>query len=622
MSGDELQSPSATPRHRRGLRQAGVAVGIIAAFALGLSLGGSDDPHPGHPAQATASADTVYTCSMHPQVRSGEPGKCPLCAMDLIPVQAGAGAQASSPDRIALSARAHALARIRTAEVRLLGASSGALHLLGRVDYDETRLRTVTAWVAGRVDRLHVATTGERIAAGQVIATLYSPDLYSAQQDLTLARKQLAALGGAGDSARKSAATLLEAARRRLELLGVPAQRIDELERADAASVQVPVRSPLAGTVIERLVSEGDYVQAGAGFYRVADLSRLWVQLDAYEHDLPRLRRDQIVKLHVAAVPGEIFEGRVAFIDPTINPSTRTARVRVEVQNPKGVLRPGMFAEAVVASTEAGKSAPQALLVPDTAPLFSGRRSLVYVEVPGADVPTYEAREVQLGPKTGDSYPVLAGLAAGEHVVVHGAFVLDADLQIRGGHSMMARPDLDRPPTPPMPPGLAQALRPLLEAYLEAQASLADDADAPARAAAGRMATAVAKVQVREPAQVAVSWKVLAPELADAAKRVAGAASLAETRQHFEELSARTMLLLELIGNPLTEHVYVAFCPMAFGARGAKWLQRGELIDNAYRGNEMRRCGEILARVVPGQRLQGAPKGDDATPATSLGAKR
>ncbi|MGB5545654.1 MAG: efflux RND transporter periplasmic adaptor subunit, partial [Polyangiales bacterium] len=201
------------------------------------------------------------------------------------------------------------------------------------------------------------------------------------------------------------------------------------------------IRTPFGGTVIERLATQGSYVETGTGLYRVADLSTLWVQLDAYESDLSVLKAGQNVRLRVEALPGELFEGRVTFVDPVLDPKTRTARVRIEVKNQDRRLRPGMFVDASVQSRGAGDPGEAPVVIPATAPLFTGRRSVVYVELQDTDQPTYEARVVTLGSRMGDLYPVLTGLEEGERVVIHGAFAIDADLQIRGGDSMMNLPD-------------------------------------------------------------------------------------------------------------------------------------------------------------------------------------
>jgi Cu(I)/Ag(I) efflux system membrane fusion protein len=411
----------------------------VVAFGFGGWLLRSPDEHHEHaPAQESEAAAEIWTCSMHPQIRQQEPGQCPICGMDLIPIERDAVDDAPAT-RISLSERAKALARIRTVEVQRLGSGRIERRLLGRVDYDERSLRTVTAWIGGRIERLHVSTTGERVKRGQVIATLYSPEVYNAHQDLIQARQQLERLQeGATPSARSAAEAALNAARDRLRLLGVPSGEVSAMDRANKPSERVRIRTPFGGTVIERLATQGSYVETGSGLYRVADLSRLWVQLDAYESDLPVLRAGQEVLLRVEALPGESFEGRVRFVDPVVDPNTRTARVRIEVENKDRRLRPGMFVEASVkgeAGAKRSESAP--LMIPATAPLFTGRRSLVYVEVEGLEEPAYEARVVTLGARMGDLYPVLTGLREGERVVIHGAFAIDADLQIQGGASMM-----------------------------------------------------------------------------------------------------------------------------------------------------------------------------------------
>ena len=425
-----------------------IALPVVAAVAFGLgglSLRGSESPDAGTEAHVHEAAETIWTCAMHPQIRQGEPGQCPICGMDLIPVELSSDTEEGSARRVSLSERAKVLARVRTAKAERLGSGRAVRRLLGRVDYDERSLRTVTAWVGGRIDRLHVSTTGERVKRGQVIATLYSPEMYTAHQDLIQARQQFERLQEtATPSASRSSEAALNASRDRLRLLGVPDGEVRAMERADKPSERVRIRTPFGGTVIERLATQGNYVQTGSGLYRVADLSTLWVQLDAYESDLPLLNPGQNVSLRVEALPGEVFKGRVTFVDPVLDPNTRTARVRIEVKNQDRRLLPGMFVEASVQSHTSGQTAEESpLLIPATAPLFTGRRSIVYVELPEAEEPTYEARVVTLGPRMGDLHPVLSGLEEGERVVIHGAFAIDADLQIQGGESMMHLPDED-----------------------------------------------------------------------------------------------------------------------------------------------------------------------------------
>jgi Cu(I)/Ag(I) efflux system membrane fusion protein len=596
----------------------GLATGavLIVTFLLGgVLLGGEDssnttDPHAEH------KDVEQWTCSMHPQVRATEPGQCPICGMDLIPVPANDGASADSPQKITLSESAKVRAKIRTTRVKRLNAGRVERRLLGRVDYDETRLRTVTSWIGGRIDRLQVKTTGQKVRRGQVIATLYSPEVFSAHQDLLVAKQQGVKLAGATESARFGAQAALEASRDRLRLLGVPAAEIATMEKAKRPTEQVRIRSPFGGTVIERLATEGSYVKTGTGLYQIADLSRLWVQLDAYESDLSLLKIGQEVSLKVEALPTEVFQGRVTFVDPVLNQRTRTTRVRIEVKNAKGQLRPNMFAEAVVRGSEKNADA-SSLVIPDTAPLFTGRRSIVYVEVPDSASPTYEARVVRLGPKMGDVYPVIAGLSDGEAVVIHGAFTLDADLQIRGGYSMMTAPD-DTDDGPydqivEVPKAHTAALAAVLTHYLALHEALAGDNLEAAHKASAALAKTAEGVSPKSPEQFNAAWLPLRRQLVSHSKHLGHSKTLDEARPVFRDISHQIATLLRVFGNPTKETVRLASCPMALQEEGAEWVQRASDIENPYFGASMHSCGEVHNVVEHGTYLP-LEGGKPATP--------
>lgn len=579
-------------RAKLGALVVGVAV---LAFGLGAVLFRVEGP----PAFDAPAAEEVWTCSMHPQIRNPGPGSCPICGMDLVPASS---IEASGTGQVVLSERAKVLARIRTSTVERIGeATAESRELVGRVEVDESRMRTVTAWVGGRIDRLQVRETGAQIRRGQTIATLYSPEVYSAHQDLLVAKRQVERLASASELARSGAMAALEAARDRLRLLGYDGVRLQRLEQADRPSRSVAIRADAAGTVLERIASQGAYVQPGAALYRVADLSSVWVQLDAYERDLPALSVGRTVQLSFTALPGQTLEGTVTFVDPVVDAQRRTARVRVEVDNNDGMLRPGMAGTAIVSGvSESG------LVIPASAPLFTGRRSLVYVEET-RDPPTYTARTVQLGPRTGEVFPVIAGLEEGERVVTHGAFAVDAELQLRGGSSMMTRAD-DRQRVEPSDEFRA-ALAPVVEAYLDLAQQLAADSAGEARAAAERIHVALADLHVPagEQAGVVDAWTPLSVSLMENAHHVTHAPGIAGMRVAFEHLSDLVRTLLRRLGNPTNAPIHEAFCPMAFDNRGAHWLQREEEIANAYFGANMLTCGSIEATVAPKAFMEVAP---------------
>jgi len=616
-TGDDALEPDQTGRpHVEGIASLGPSVATwarpIIMLVVGLLLGGSavsllsgGDEAPAHE-HAAARESGVWTCSMHPQIRQPEPGACPICGMDLIPVGSGED-EAASPERVSLSPRARALAKLRTSTVRRQPHASADLKLLGRLEANETSLKAVTSWIDGRIDKLHVKETGKRVRTGQTIATLYSPEVYAAHQDLLVAKRQLARMAASTPLSRVSADAAYDAARERLTLLGVPDREIDRMEGAKKPTRAVAIRSPFSGTVIERLATEGSYVDTGAALYRVANLRTLWVQLDAYESDLSRISVGQDVHVEVEAVPDAVFEGTVTFIDPVLDAKRRTARVRVQLDNSKGLLRPGMFAEATVA-TKQPEGTPQPLVVPSTAPLFTGRRAVVYVEVNDGARPSYEARTVRLGPRLGSVYPVVAGLSEGERVVTRGAFALDADLQIRGGSSMMTSAD-DREE------GVWDALvelsaeeraplAPLLRAYLEVQVALADDDLTAARAAARALSDSNAKVAMDSPPDAKEAWATLTPTLRQHGEHVAGAQTIEEARAGFEALSKAVVAMLGRFGNPLETDVHLAHCPMAARNEGAQWIQEGAEVDNPYFGASMLGCGDIKKKVASGSYLR------------------
>ncbi len=609
-------------------RKAFAAAALLITFVVGITVGakGCDEKsgeqaslesgHAGHEQAA------VWTCSMHPQIRMDEPGQCPICGMDLIP-----GAPSDDEDEgehvstrgelVKLSPRSRALAAIETAVVART-SSRAEIRLLGRIDLDETRIRTVTPWTAGRIDELRVTVTGARIKRNQVVAKLYSPEIYSAMRDLVAAAEQSERLASGLHGSAELAQQALSASKQRLRLLGVPAREISNVVRSRKPPSDVGIRSPFAGTVLERLVDEGQYVSAGTPLFRIADLSRVWVQIDAYETDLPHLRVGQEVVVQVEGLAGELLTGRTAFIDPVLDERERTARVRVEVDNPKGQLRPGMFAEAIIESETAGGPAP--LVIPESAPLFTGRRSVVFVESPQASVPTYELRVVRLGPRAGPVYPVLAGLNEGERVVTHGAFVLDADVQLRGGRSMMTLADdvSSAPPTaPPVSPSFRTTLRPIVEAYLQAHAQLADDDFDGARDSLGNLARRANEASPEGSRRAIDEWQRVASKLVGHARRGASSGDMADLRNAFEHLSMQMGELLRVFGNPLEVPLQLAFCPMAFDSKGAEWIQQDGPLENPYYGRAMLRCGEFRATVLPSERLGASIEPDTPPPAAA-----
>jgi len=428
-------------RKGSSLRRVAILVLIAGAFALGYIIGrggpSATDQHAHEQTVREQDTDVIWTCSMHPQIRLPQPGKCPICFMDLIPAQkesTTAEAEAVSLRQISLSPESRKLAEV-TVEPVARRSVAVETRMVGKVDYDETRLGSITTWMAGRIDKLYVDFTGSRVAKGQPMALIYSPELLTAQAELIQALKTAANLEKSGLERVKEAAKQTEqAAREKLRLLGFTDRQIEEVARRGTPSDHITLHAPVGGVVIEKDVLEGMYVQTGTRIYTIADLSRVWVVLEAYESDLPWVKMGQQVEFQTEAHPGQVFKGVVVYIDPTVNEKTRTVSVRLDVSNPGGKLKPGMFVRAVKRTSP--DSADGEPVVPASAPLITGKRAIVYVQVPGKEG-VYEGREIVLGPRAGDYYVVKSGLSVGELVVTKGNFKVDSAVQLMARPSMM-----------------------------------------------------------------------------------------------------------------------------------------------------------------------------------------
>jgi len=336
--------------------------------------------------------------------------------MEMVPVGGpGPGVTQSGEESpfFELDRRARDLARLETSPVRRRYLEA-EIPLYGRFTVDDNRLADITSWTAGRITRLHVKTEGLRVRRGAPLYDIYSPQLIAAQEELLL--------GYGGESARE-----------KLRLLGLDAESISGIEEEGSPREVLTIRAPAAGTVLELPVREGDYVREGSLLFRIADLSRLWLWLEVYEADLSLVHEGLTLEYEVEAHPGRSFKATIDYLDPALDPGTRSLGVRAAVDNSAGLLKPEMFAGGTLRSV-LRREGGFPLSVPASAPLFTGRRALVYVE---AEVGRYEAREVRLGRRAGDYYEVLEGLAEGEAVVIRGAFKIDSSLQIQGRTSMM-----------------------------------------------------------------------------------------------------------------------------------------------------------------------------------------
>lgn len=604
---------------------------------LSGSAAGQHESHAGHHQQQPVAAqpkktETVWTCSMHPQIKLPQPGKCPVCHMDLIELKADTAADDSAVPVLTLSPYAEKLAEVQTAEVQRKFIPH-ELPLNGYIDYDEGSIADIALRFSGRIDKLYVNYTGIRVRRGDHIAEVFSPELAIMQNEY------LSELRTARNTppAQQPLRTTFAFVKNKMLQWGFTEEQIEEIGRKGTVSENLTVNAPITGTVIEKQVVEGQYFTKEERLFRIADLTRLWLILDVYEMDLPFLHYGQQVEFRADAWPGENFHGTVSYISPTLNARTRTIPVRVNLANPDGKLKPGMYVKATVRVVldrhghviddklagkwispmhpeiirdKAGKcdvcgmdlvtaeslgyaatpsdpgQAP--LVIPASAPLITGRRAVVYVRTaPGR----YEGRQVALGPKAGAFYLVRSGLNEGDEVVTVGNMKIDGAMQISGRASMTSPENFDIPeaarekntashrePVPEDTPDLTGVFRALLALHPPLVKS---DAQASAKALA---AVRLSINGLPEASPHRGRLLALFPE-----KLPADIGRLRAIYGQVSDLLSRWSDAPGFKKPALKYHRF--YCPMAFDDKGGVWFQDNASLENPYFGAAMLKCG-------------------------------
>ncbi len=392
---------------------------LVTVFILGITAGCTSDDHK----SASESQRDLYTCPMHPSVISDRPGACPVCGMALVKKSAQrelSGEELDELQQVSFSPTQRVVANVAVTNVERHNITK-EISAVGVIDYAEPMQAILAARFRGRIEKLHASFTGATVKKGDPLFDLYSPDLISTQRELVLALRALKSRSGeVGPVDFVSETQLLESSRSRLQThFGMTTDQIAEIERTGVVHQSLTFYAPLSGTVIRKQVVEGQYVEEGTILYQLADLSKVWIYLDVYEQDLRHVKVGQYVRIQVDAYPNELFSGKVIFIDPVMNPDTRTIRVRTEFANPSGKLKPQMFVRANIQET-----VKQTLAVPSSALLSMGNRTVVWVEV---DQNTFEPRNVVVGVRTPSLSQILSGLDGGERVVTTGGYLIDSE---------------------------------------------------------------------------------------------------------------------------------------------------------------------------------------------------
>lgn len=568
----------------------------LGTLVVGLLLGALFFGGGGHSASSPELATEehshpesgLWTCSMHPQVRQSEPGSCPFCGMDLIPVSEGGNDD--NPRVLKMSNAAQALADIRT-EVVGRSEASASLSINGRIKADERRVQTQTTHFGGRIEKLYKNFEGEYVKKGEKVASIYSPQLVAAQNEL-LEAKKLASTNPA----------LLEAARKKLKYWKITDEQIAAIEASGEAMRNIDLLSNYEGIILKKLVNNGDHLMEGGALYQIADLTTVWAIFEVYEKDLGKVKLGDKVTFSPNGI-NQNFEATINFIAPSVESNSRIIEVRADVPNGNGRLKPDMFIKAQIKAVASNE-----LSIPRSAVLWTGKRSVVYVKL--ANNEGFELREVELGNAIDNHYQVIEGLKAGEEVVVNGTFTLDAEAQLKGKISMMAPSEssasdhkngfqeIELPGTinyiESTPRSFKNQLQSLTKTYLTLKDAMVEGLPSSIQVQSQKVSEALKKTDMSLlKGDAHMHWMTLLEPMQQSLSDINSSDNRDQQRLQFINLSKALINAIESFGTTMESPLYVQFCPMANNDKGATWVSAQEEIINPYFGDMMLRCGNV-----------------------------
>ncbi|GAA4272671.1 efflux RND transporter periplasmic adaptor subunit [Aquimarina gracilis] len=567
---------------------AGVLIGYLIFNTSSLNL---------HENMEHIADHQLWTCSMHPQIMQPEPGDCPICGMDLIPAEAKA--DGLSPEQFRMTNNALALANIHTMVVgNSQENTDNTVSLSGKIAINQETEAVQASHFDGRIERLNINYEGQEVKKGQLLATIYSPELVAAQQELLTSI-----------SLKESQPQLYQAVRNKLKLWKLSDNQISRIESSGKVQTNFPIYATVSGTVSEVMGIEGNYVKKGQPIAKVSNLNTVWAEFDAYEGQLSQFKKGQQVSITTNAYPNKKFEGEVSFIDPVLNSSTRTVTIRSTLKNQNNIFKPGMFVTAKIKAVN--KSLDQKkLYVPSTAVMWTGKRSLVYIKVK-ADEPIFEMREVLLGSRKDEQIEIKSGLSVGEEIVTHGTFTVDAAAQLQGKKSMMNKTvsktmignerylgmqeSKNSNSSIPMmkmelPEAFQRDFKAIFPTYLNLKDALvASDAKLTVTNAKATM-DILKKLDLSGMGSMEKTHLNKSIEMLEA---ITQKEELENQRNHFVILNENVVAIASSL-NSLEDTLYVQQCPMANNNKGAKWISKDTEIRNPYFGEAMLKCGSII----------------------------
>ena len=575
---------------------------LVAGLFLGWWLfGGAPNSETEHAHDTVITTNQKWTCSMHPQILKPEAGDCPICGMDLIPAESNATGLLA--DQFKLTKNAMALANIQTSIVGNSKAEDRAIKVSGKIVENEAANVVQVSYFSGRIEQLNVRFTGEEVRKGQLLGTIYASELYEAQQEFITAI-----------SLKKSQPALYKAVRTKLKLWKLSENQINEIETSGIVKENVPIYATVSGTVLEKLVAQGEVVKQGQPLLKIANLNTVWANFQVYESQLNRFKKGQEILVSTNAYPNKVFKSKVDFINPILDLATRTVKLRVVLNNEANIFKPGMFVEGKVKEISSSRS-PR-LMIPTSAVLWTGARSVVYLKTT-ADAPIFEMQEIKLGNRVGDAYEILEGLSIGDEIVTNGTFTVDAAAQLKGKKSMMnmsggktttgheGHLGMDNETSAEnenhsnknermkVSVEFQNQLKLVFNEYIKLKDALVKDDLKSVVAASKKLLDHISKVEMKllKSDEIHKHWMSLEKEIKMATVSISKTSDLKEQRNHFKNLSIYLTNAIEVFG--IHEKVFVSFCPMADDNKGAYWLSKEENVINPYFGNAMLTCGEI-----------------------------
>jgi Cu(I)/Ag(I) efflux system membrane fusion protein len=576
-----------------------IYLGILAfGLLLGYFFFGNSSDKTTHNHNEVSTKSQMWTCSMHPQIMKSEPGDCPICGMDLIPAENSSDGLMAN--QFKLTENAMALANIQTSIVGNDKVENNGILLSGKIVENEEENAIQVSYFSGRIERLNINSTGVKVNKGQLLATIYSPELFAAQQELITA-----------SSLKETQPTLYKAVRNKLKLWKLSETQINQIETSGKVKENFPVYATVSGTVSEKLVAEGASVKQGQPLFKIANFNTLWANFDVYENQIGLFKKGQ--EISITTNTNKVINAKVDFIDPVLDTKTRTVKLRVVLNNRNNLLKPGMFVEGKIKRINSNEET--IISIPASAVLWTGKRSVVYIKT-NENAPVFEMREITLGNRIGDNYEVLKGLKNEDEIVTNGTFTVDAAAQLQGKKSMMNKKggkvmtghenhlgmekntssityNFNKNERVEVSEDFQNQLKTVFNEYIKLKDALVKEETNKSISASKKLLDNISKVDMNllKDNKTHTDWMSLVKEIKISTTSISKASNIEEQRSHFKNLSLNLIKAIQIFG--INTKVFVEFCPMANSNKGAYWLSKEEKVINPYYGDKMLTCGEV-----------------------------